>query len=81
MTDQSRDTTKVELGEPMSFTGVIYRHMGEGLLTGAYMTQRQLHDQSPPCIDDSSQSWNREYTVQPASSSVGWRVLLGVLLV
>ena len=32
--------------------------MGEGLLTGAGMTQRQLHHQSPPaCGLHSSQSW------------------------
>ena len=46
MTDQS--TTKVQLGEPMSFIGVTYRNMGEGLLTGAEMTQGQLYHQSPP---------------------------------
>ena len=33
-TDQSAHTTKVLLGEPISFIGVTYRNMGEGLLTG-----------------------------------------------
>jgi hypothetical protein len=42
-TDQSTNTTKVQLGEPMSFIGVASRNMGERLLTGAEMTQRQLH--------------------------------------
>ena len=32
---------KVQLGEPMSYIGVSYRNMGEGLLTGTEMTQRQ----------------------------------------
>jgi hypothetical protein len=36
------DTTKVQFGEPMSFAGVIYRNKGEGLLTGAEMTQSPL---------------------------------------
>ena len=30
-------TTKVQLGEPVSFTEATYRNMGEGLLTGAEM--------------------------------------------
>lgn len=47
-TDQSAHTTKVLLGEPMGFIGVTYRNMGEGLLTGAEMTQRQLHHQGSP---------------------------------
>jgi hypothetical protein len=34
------NTTKVQLREPMSFIGVPYRSMGEGLLTEAEMTQR-----------------------------------------
>lgn len=46
--DQSTDTTKVQLSEPKNFIGVTYRSMGEGLLTRAKMTQRQLHYQSPP---------------------------------
>ena len=46
-TDQSTDTTKVQLGEPMSFIGVTYRNMGEELLIGTEMTQRQLHHQGP----------------------------------
>lgn len=29
-----------QLGEPMSFIGVVYRGMGEWLLAGAEMTQR-----------------------------------------
>ena len=33
--------------EPMNLTGVTYRNIGEGLLIGTEMTQRQLHLQSP----------------------------------
>ena len=32
MTEQSVDTTKVQLGELMSFTGTSYRSMSEGYL-------------------------------------------------
>lgn len=44
MTDQREDTTEVQIGEPMSFIGVIYRStsVGEGFLTGAGRTQTQL---------------------------------------
>ena len=48
MTDQSKVTTKVQLGKPMSFIGIIYRNMGEGLLKEAEMSQRHLHPRSPP---------------------------------
>ena len=54
-TDQSAQTTKVLLGELISCIGVTYRNMSEGLLTGAEMTQRQLHCQSLSSIGDSSQ--------------------------
>ena len=41
MTDLSTHATKVQFGDPMSFTGVmcIPAHMGEGSLTGVEMTQ------------------------------------------
>lgn len=42
------DSTEVELDESMTFIGIIYRNMGEGLLTGAEMTQRLMHHLSPP---------------------------------
>lgn len=47
MTDQSVDTTKDGFDELMGFIGIIYRNMGEGLLRGTEMTQRQLHQQGP----------------------------------
>lgn len=40
MTDQTMDTTKVQLGDPVSFIAIIYSHMGERLLTGAEMIQK-----------------------------------------
>ena len=39
-TDQNKNTTKVQLGEPMIFIGVTDRNIGEELLTGTEMTQR-----------------------------------------
>lgn len=46
MTEQSTNSAKVQLGQPMIFNGVIYRNMGEGLFTGTERSQRQLHHQS-----------------------------------
>lgn len=37
-TDQSKDTTRVQLDEGMTFIEVIYKTMGKGLLTEAEMT-------------------------------------------
>jgi hypothetical protein len=53
----------------MSFIVVTYRSMGERLLTGREMTQRQPYHQSPPSMDDSSQKLgNLEHTQQPVGS-------------
>ena len=38
-TDQNKNTTKDQLGDPMTFIGVTDRNIGDGLLTGAEMTQ------------------------------------------
>lgn len=46
--DQSTDTAEVPFGEPRVFFRIAYRNLGERLLTGAEMTQRQLHYQVPP---------------------------------
>ena len=69
------NTTKVQLREPMNFIGVPYRSMGEGLLTEAEMTQRQLHYPNP------RQQWGTaheagslEHTAQAADISPGGRV-------
>lgn len=47
-TDLKYGRCKVQLGEPVGFIGVSYRNVGEGLRTGAQMTQRQLCHQVPP---------------------------------
>lgn len=46
--DQSTDTTKVQLGEPVTSTVVTYRNMDAWLLTGTEVTHRQLLYQDPP---------------------------------
>lgn len=43
--------------DQMSFMGVTYRNVGEVSFTGAEMTRGQEHSQSPPSVDDRSQSW------------------------
>lgn len=40
---QSEDTNKVQICEPMSSMGIIYRSVGVGLLIGSEIPQRQLH--------------------------------------
>lgn len=47
-TDQSKDTSKIQLSKPMAFIRVPCRNMSERLLTEAEMTQRQLHHLCPP---------------------------------
>lgn len=44
------DTNEVLLGEPTSFIGISYWDMGEELLTGTKITQKQLHFQSQPRV-------------------------------
>lgn len=62
----------------MGFARVTYRNMGEGLLTGAEMTQRWLCHQSL-----SQPEWwliksgNAKHTLRPAGSSTGCRVFPG----
>lgn len=41
-TGQSMDTTKVQLGEAVSYPGDSYRNVDEVSLTGAEMTQRYM---------------------------------------
>ena len=43
-TDQSTDNIKNQLGELISFTGVTYRSMGEGLPTKVWVTAREAGD-------------------------------------
>lgn len=62
--------------EPVIFTGLTYRDMSEGLLTGANMTQRQLHHQSshlPGWQLTKTGSW--ELTAQSAGNCMSKTVL------
>lgn len=54
MTDKLTDSTKVQLDEPMSFTRVIYRSVGERLLIGIEMISRQLNHKGHPSTGDIS---------------------------
>jgi hypothetical protein len=70
-TDQSTNMTEVLLSE--RFIMLIYRNVGEGLLTGAEMTQIQvgtLPKSTSEWVTD-PQTGNLELTVQPAGSSTG----------
>lgn len=46
-TDQSKDSTKIQVGELMSFIGVTYRNYGWASLTAGEMNGRQLHHKKP----------------------------------
>lgn len=50
--------------------------MAEELLTGAEMTDRQLHHKDHIYTCDSPQNWDLKHIVQPAGCSAGWRVSL-----
>lgn len=52
----------------MSFVGVAYSNVAEGLLIGAEMTDRQLHHQAHHSIG------TLEHTAQAAERLTGWRV-------
>lgn len=75
MTDQTTDTTKVQLGEPMNFIGVTYQNTREELFTEAEVTPRQLHHQGHPSMPDIAQELgNLEHRAQPGGRYTGWRV-------
>lgn len=44
-TDESKDTTKVQLDEPMCLVVVTYRNSGHALLIGPEVTPQQWHYQ------------------------------------
>lgn len=48
MIGQSLESTKFQVGEPMSFMIITYRNTDGGLLTGAEITVSQVQHQSPP---------------------------------
>ena len=54
---------------------VTYGNMGETLLTGAEMTQIQLHTKTHSIMGDIWRNLRHlEHTAQPTGSSTGWRV-------
>lgn len=59
ITNQSTDTIKAHLGEPMSvILGVCtYRRIDEGLLTGAEMTQTFASPKAHPSMSEANKSW------------------------
>lgn len=68
-TTKSMDTPIVQLGETMSFIGVI----GEEFLTGAKITQGQPHEQVP------TTAWmTGEETWKPGAYSITFRSLHGL---
>ena len=60
----------------MSFNRVTYWIMGEGLLTGVKMTQRQLHYQNPLMGNSSQKAGDIEHTALPKDRSKDWSVSL-----
>ena len=59
----------------MNFISVVYRNNGDGLLIGAKMTQRELHQQNPPPHGGQfTKSGNLENTAQPLGSSTCYKV-------
>lgn len=71
MTDQSADTTDVQLDKPMRFYWG-YSQEYNGLLSRAKMTQRQLHQQSTLQHEfQLIKAGDLNHTAQPAGNSVG----------
>lgn len=71
--DPSTDTTKVQLGELVSFIGVTQRNGGEGLLTGTKKDSKIASLWRPtPTQVTAHTSGNLELTARPEGSSTGW---------
>lgn len=51
------DTTKVQLGEPMSFIRVTYGNVDEGLLRGTKITQTAALSKLTPAHVTTHKSW------------------------
>ena len=67
MTDQSMDTTKVQLGKPLTLIGVTYGYGWE--VTRAEMPWRRLHHKVHPSMGDSLQklgTWSTLHSLQAA---------------
>lgn len=57
------DTSEVHLDEPIRFIGVIFRNVGEGLLTGAEMTLTAMSPKPTQAWMTVHKARNLEHTV------------------
>jgi len=63
MTDQSKDTSKVHLGDTIYFIGVAYRDTNEGLLTGPeWLKDSDITKDSSSMSVSSQESGNLDHT-------------------
>lgn len=69
------------LGEPMHFTEVILRNMGERSLTGADMTRRPLYHQSHPALVTARKSWGTWTILHSLQAAQGLESVLSRWLV
>lgn len=74
MTDQSKKTTNVQHGRPVSITDIIYWSMGDRLLTKAEMTQICYHKCHPSFIMMDNISWKRGAHHMMRSDLEVWRM-------
>lgn len=76
-TDQSKDTTKIQIDKPRNCIGVTHSSVDDGLLPEAGLTQRQPHHQSPPqAWQTAHKARNLKHSAQPSGNSAGWGCLL-----
>lgn len=66
MSDQSTDTTNVQIDGPMNFTGVTYRNTGKELIIGQKQYKHNYITKTHPSMGDSLQNW--KLRVQPVDS-------------
>lgn len=58
MTNESTDSSRAQFGEPLSFIGITYRNMGEGLFTGAKKDSKTTAPLNPtPARVTPHESW------------------------
>ena len=65
MTDQSTDTTKAPLGEPMGFLWVTHRSRND--------SEAAASPKATPGWVRAHKDWDLEHTAQPAESTTSWR--------
>lgn len=67
-TDQSIDTTRVQLGEPMTFIEFTYRSIVEGLFTGTEMTKNNYIIKTHQHGGQPTKAKNLKHTAHPAGT-------------